>query len=95
MKVITFKKPNVSGHRSGRWGTSVSLVLSLIKQAIQTRGRLDEMIVSADFVIANTVVTFMWECCGDRIHLNSSFWAKKGMPPLALYKTHIVHYSSK
>lgn len=46
--MIILKKANVSGHWSGRWGSRVSLVLSLIKQAIQIRGRLDEMRVFAD-----------------------------------------------
>lgn len=41
LKMTILKKPNVSGHWSGRWGRRVSL-LSLIKQATQMRGRLDE-----------------------------------------------------
>lgn len=44
---MTSKKPNVSGHWSGQWGSRVSLV-SLIKQAIQMRGKLFEMRVLAD-----------------------------------------------
>lgn len=48
LKTIISKKLNVSGHWSGLQGIRVSLVLSLIKQALQMRGRLDEMKVSAD-----------------------------------------------